>query len=249
MNLAMISRAIARHRFMKDAPAYREFLEQVRSDGDAWCVPQGEIARWWERRQEARLILDSNGRVSTTLKNAVVEVDRRELRIPPFTLDVPSGVRQFPSLGRKFSDPFAHEVIAHLGYGHMLASTGGATKMNTEGLEAPLGVLRDSALKHQRFDEDALHRFRDLLQEAHHASGLPDLRIWTLPHSESRPYRVAVSTRYDVDKAIVNLPLIHALEAEYGLRSTVYLRPLGPFYGIREIRRYAATGSVRTSSS
>ena len=47
-----------------------------------------------------------------------------------------------------------------------------------------------------------------------------------------------MSPRFDVDKAIVNMPLIHELEGKYGMRSTAYIRPCGPFYGAREIRRY-----------
>jgi len=240
MNLAMIKRAIARHRFMKDAPAYREFLEEVRADGDVWCVPQREIASWWEQRQEASLTLDAEGRLDTHLENAVVEVDRTELRIPPFPLDSTSPDQGLPTLGTEFSDPFAREVISHLGYGHMLGSPENDPSLESRAARIQLEELRRSAEKHQRFDEKALDRLRNLLREAHRVKGLPELRIWTLPHRDGRPYRAAVSTRYDVDKAIVNLPAIHALEETFGLRSTVYLRPMGLFYGNREIRNYVA---------
>jgi hypothetical protein len=158
--------------------------------------------------------------------------------MPPISLDPTLSQSALPLLSPEVCNPFVREVFGHLGYGHMLGSKGTPAQLDMEHLRLLLEELQDSVRQHQRFDEELLTQLRDVLREVHHSRGLPDLRIWTLPHREGRAYRVAVSTRYDVDKAIVNLPAIHALEQEFDLRSTVYLRPMGLFYGAREIRRY-----------
>jgi len=103
-----------------------------------------------------------------------------------------------------------------------------------------LAKLRETTTVHTRIGEEDLASVRSAIRAAHHERGVPELRLWTLPHREGSAYRVAVSPRFDVDKAIVNMPLIHELEARHGMRSTAYVRPLGPFYDAREIRRYAS---------
>ncbi len=96
------------------------------------------------------------------------------------------------------------------------------------------------ALQHQRYEPDLLRTFREFVTQAHHDQGLPELRLWHWPARGDRPYRMALSVRYDVDKAIVNLPAIRALEENFSLRSTWYLRPLGMFYGKSEIKQLRA---------
>ena len=98
-----------------------------------------------------------------------------------------------------------------------------------------LARLRETAIARQRYGEDDVASLRAAVRAAHASRGLPELRLWTLPQRDGRPYRVGVSPRFDVDKAIVNMPLIHELEGKYGMRSTAYVRPCGPFYGAREI--------------
>jgi hypothetical protein len=245
MNLSMIRRALLRHHHMKDMPAYREFLEHVSHRG-AWLVPQREVARWWEARQSASLRLEgvSPGRlrIRTGLEDACVQVDGEDPVPLPLetaaTGEVPSGeivLRHEP-----VADPdWMQELLGHLGYRHVRAATAGETaQIPAAELDPIVASLRATGLAKQRFEPEDLDRLRTVLQRAHHAHGLPDMRLWTLPRSGQGAYRVAVSSRFDVDKAIVNLPRIHALEARFGLRSTVYLRPLGLFYGRREIRGY-----------
>lgn len=249
MNLGVLARAIRRHRYMQDRPAYRDFLQHVDAHGDAWKVPQCEVAAWWEARQAAALQLEAPTettlRVSCPLGNTVVEIDGRELRIPPFEISVssvltPGAVYLTYRYGGRDSD-FLEEVLGHLGYRHLRAASQGQKPDVPEKTLVPLiEDLRGTASREKRYGTRELDALRALFGEAHHRRGLPDLRLWSLPHRDSRPYRVGVSARYDVDKAIVNMPAVHELEARHSLRSTVYLRPTGLFYGPSEIRRYEA---------
>ena len=246
MNLSMVRRAIHRHRYMHDEPAYRALLEHARHAGSVWMVSQEQVAKWWRLRNDSRLELaiSSPGRltVSCPLEGTVLQLDSGDLHPLPHTLDVSVDARPEIHLGSPRSAPLASflaEVLRHLGYGHLrLDPPGTATDEMTECLSA----LLDHALQHQRYDPESLTCLRKHIRQAHVAASLPDLRLWNWPHRDGLPYRAALSVRYDVDKAIVNLPRIHRLEAGFGLTSTVYLRPVGYFYGDREIREYRAMG-------
>lgn len=92
MNLGMLTRAIRRHWYMRDRPAYAEFLQHIDLTGDVWKVSQVEVAGWWERRQRSALTLAVVERgtlnVSCPLEGCVVEVDGAELRTAPFTCSI-----------------------------------------------------------------------------------------------------------------------------------------------------------------
>jgi hypothetical protein len=247
MNIGMVQRAIRRHKQMKNRPAYAAFLEHVASRKDVWKVPQRDIIAWWQRRQTAALELAvlSRGtlRVSCSLPDCVVEVDGSELRIPPFETEVPStlpkGVVGLSCGCDGLPKELLRELLGHLGYGHMApGSVGQPVVIHADQLRPLLGRLKSEAMELQRFGANEIKALRSLFVRAHHQRGIPDLRLWSLPRNGDRAYRSAVSARYDVDKAIVNLPAIHELEAKYDLRSTVYLRPMGFFYGPGEIHRY-----------
>jgi hypothetical protein len=245
MNLGLIQRAIRRHTLMKDRPAYTALLEHVRVHGNVWAVSQREVARWWEQRQQASVQLRriDGGRlaVECALAEAAVEVDSARVLVPPFELPVARPSAAAPSYDPRVADePLLREILGHLGYGHVRCAAPGATPvLPAARLDPLLTALRESATRHQRFDEEPLSRMRGLLAEGHRRCGLPDLRLWPLPQRGGRPYAVALSVRYDVDAAIQNMAGIHALEDRYGVRSTAYLRPLGYFYGAAELRAYA----------
>jgi hypothetical protein len=247
MNLGMLQRAILRHHYVKNRLPYEGLLRRVDEHGDAWKAPQREVAEWWEARGAAELDLRVSEpgalSVSCALKDAVVEIDGRELRVPPFVHPVSSGIPPGAIEIRyhcaSVDQDFAREIFGHLGYGHVApAYLDDAADIRMAALEPLLARLRDMANLHQRYGEDEIAGFRAAVRAAHERRGIPELRLWTLPQRGGRPYRVCVSPRFDVDKAIVNMPLIHELEGRYGMRSTAYIRPCGPFYGAREIRRY-----------
>jgi hypothetical protein len=235
----MLRRVWDRHRYMQDEPAYREFLEEISGSSDIWKVPQCEIAQWWERRQSARLTIDGKhtARVTVDIPDAVVEIDGEELRVPPFELDGLSAPYRLPTYSADLRTPFLSEVLGHLGYGHVGPNNGNddESTLDSSRLSAVLQTLKATAREHHRYEPEDLAVLTKLMADAHDRCHLPQLRIWSLPHSGGIPWRVSVSTRYDVDKAIVNLPAIRELEAQHGLRSTVYLRPFGMFYGQPEI--------------
>jgi hypothetical protein len=248
MNVQLLKRAIDRQVYMRDRPVYAELLQHIDLKGDVWKVPQNEVADWWEKRQACALEIEVAGgtlKVTSPLEESVVEVDGRELRVPPFQ-STPSRRLEDGrvTLTYRYSGKYVYlvrEVVCHLGYGHIVPAPDGAkADIPGEELEPHLEKLHETSVQGHFFSEDSLSAIRGIIDLAHHRAGLPSLRVWTLPHRSGRPYRSCVSVRFDVDKAICNLPSIHELEARHGLRSTVYLRPTGYFYGEREIRRYCA---------
>jgi hypothetical protein len=248
MNLNLLQRVFHRYRYMKDLPVYEEFLQHLNSHGDVWKPAQEEVALWWEQRNGAAIDIISSGgsavRVSCPLDNAVVEVDRGDLLIPPFELPTGSsatdGRAEITYRCRAEDSRWAEEVFCHLGFGHVRPAREEQKVDIEEGELTPvLGNLRNMAARHWRFEAADIERLRDLVASAHSRHSLPELRLWPLPHRGGKPFRVGVSSRYDVDKAIGTMPMINRLEARYGLRSTAYLRPVGYFYGAREIARYA----------
>ncbi len=248
MNLGMLQRSFLRYRNAKNRLPYEAFLRHVDAHGDAWKATQREVAEWWEARGAAgldlRIVDRGTLRVSCALKDAVVEIDGKELRSLPFSLpvssSVPPGAIEIGYHCASMNQDFAREIFGHLGYGHV-ASTylDDVADVRMAALEPLLARLRETANVHGRYGEDDVASLRAAIRAAHASRGLPELRLWTLPQRDGRPYRVCVSPRFDVDRAIVNMPLIHELEGRYGMRSTAYLRPCGPFYGAREIKRYA----------
>jgi hypothetical protein len=248
MNLRLIQRVFLRSAYVHDRRVYEAFLQHIDAHGDVWKVSQREIAEWWERRQNARLSIDFLGnatfRVSCPLNGVVVEIDGDELRVPPFELsfsvDVPARSVGISCGCKREHAGFLFEVLGHLGYGHVtLAVDGDRADVPEDEMTPVLEALIRACNDQQRYDPEVISKLRGILRRVHRRLGLPDLRIWNLPHRDGRPYRVCVSTRYDVDRAIVNLPVINELEAKHGLSSTVYLRPRGYFYGRSEIERYA----------
>ena len=246
MNLGMLQRAILRHRHVKNRLPYEGLLRHVDAHGDAWKAPQREVAAWWEARGAATLDLRVSERgtlrVSCALENSVVEIDGKELRVPPFThpvsSSIPPGAMEIAYHCASMNQDFSREIFGHLGYGHVVSTyLDDAADIKMAAIEPLLKKLRETAAAHQRYGEDEIAAMRAAVRAAHERRGIPELRLWTLPRRDGRPYRVCVSPRYDVDKAIVNMPLIHELEGRYGMRSTAYVRPCGPFYGAREIRR------------
>jgi hypothetical protein len=243
----MLQRAISRHRLVKNRAPYEALLAHAAARGDVWFAAQREIAAWWETRGQAALDLRVAEpgvlRVSCALKDAVVETGGTDLRIPPFDHPVgasaPPGAVEISYHCSSMSQDFALEIFTHLGYGHVSpAYLDDVADVRMSVLDPLLRKLCETAAAHQFYGADEIAAVRAAVRAAHERRGVPELRIWTLPQRDGRPSRAGLSPRFDVDKAIVNMPLIHGLEGNYGARSTAYVRPCGPFYGAREIGRY-----------
>jgi hypothetical protein len=65
--------------------------------------------------------------------------------------------------------------------------------------------------------------------------GLPLIRVWYHPQVNGRVTRAVFSPRYDVDRAITNVPKIVQTERKYGASSTLYIRTEQPFYGEADV--------------
>jgi hypothetical protein len=247
MNLGMLQRAILRHRLVKNRLPYEALLAHAAARGDVWMAPQREIAAWWEPRGAAALDIrvaePGSIRVSCALPGAVVEIEGKDLRVPPFdrpaAASVPHGALEISYHCSSMYQDFAREIFTHLGYGHVAPTfIDDVADVRKAVLDPQLRKLCETAVAHQCYGGEEIAAVRAAVRAAHERRGVPELRIWSLPHRDGRPYRAALSPRFDVDKAIVNMPLVHELEGKYGARSTAYIRPCGPFYGAREIRRY-----------
>jgi len=246
MNINIIKRAYNRFRYMEDFPAYREFLEQV-SSYDVWRVSQKEVCNWWEKRQSSKIefeiYTDNVLVISCKLESSVIDVEGKGLLVPPIKLEKSSELKE-ENLSFTYSiideySKFAEEVFNHFGYGHFKRSIlSEKTDIDAEKLTPVLRSMHLTAEKHWRYEKEDINKLELLIKGAHERKGLPKVRIWTLPHYKGIPYRVAVSVRYDVDKAIMLMPEINEFEAKYGLTSTAYIRPLGYFYGEKEIKDY-----------
>lgn len=232
---------------MKDMRAYREFLEEISSRADVWRAPQREIADWWKRRQSARIYMrvEEKGMllVSCSLEDSAVEVGGMGILSPPISLPIsestPPGEVKISYRCREDLREFMREMLGHLGMSHLVeCKAQEKCDIEQDSIDPLLERLRETAAKHKKYDTKDREELKAVIARAHRERGIPDVRIWTLPAIAGRAYRVAFSPRYDVDKAIVNMPAIQEMEARYGVKSTAYLRPYGLFYGEREIKFY-----------
>ncbi len=196
MNLGMLRRAILRHRLVKNRRPYEALLAHAAAHGDVWFAPQREIAAWWESRGAAALDLRVAGagtlNVSCALQDAVVEIDGKELRVPPFSLPVsaevsPGAVEIGYHCSSMYQD-FAREIFTHLGYGHVSpAYLDDVADIRTAALDPILRGLCETAAAHQRYGESEIAAVRAAVRSAHERRGVPELRVWTLPHRDGRP--------------------------------------------------------------
>jgi hypothetical protein len=241
MKVGQIVRSIAKHAVMRNYRPYEYILRHIRARGDIWMVSQGEYMAWWLKRENATLrvtVSDGVCRAYTSLENAVIE------RFPGEFLDSPSVLCQ----GTEFSGEVWLTVDNGLKRKELLIEL-----LKREGIlnfriaregrfflsQAELGpLLEDIHTKlHQRgrFFEEDIAVVRRILIDRLAAHGLPLLRMWYHPRVDGVVIKAAFSPRYDVDRAIANLARIRALEEEYNVSSTLYIRAFGPFYGAKEI--------------
>jgi hypothetical protein len=108
--------------------------------------------------------------------------------------------------------------------------------------QSEVGPLLDdieTEMRRQRLSEAKMASLRQLVIDKLASRCLPLLRLWYHPRRGGHVIRAVFSPRFDVDRAITNIPRIRALECRYGASSTLYIRPFGPFYEGRAIQRLA----------
>ena len=248
MNLSHLSRAIQRPRYMDDEVAYTALLEHAATRSGVWYATQSEYMEFWAARERSSLsvIPEASGPVLVgDASGLAVEIEGQEKRPLPVAV---AGVdrAKFERLGYSWEgdDSELKSVLRHLGYGHVGRTSPDRAIVARSALEDLLSRLWVHRVNAEIYNWQVLEEIRKLLAEAHNSVGLPDVRLWTLPVVEGKVSEVCLSPRFDVDKAVVTVPWIRAIEAEYGVRSTFYLRPVGPFYGRAEVVKYASSADV-----
>lgn len=245
MNFGLLKRALDRNLKMKNYAPYEQVLGAVANRGDVWMVSQGEYINWWDRRAKGTLeLLVSNGecRAETDLAGATFEKFPGEF-FTSATIPCPDsdfgGQIQLTideSLRRK---DLLMEALLREGILNFTVGTGGEFFLSHE-IDSTLADM-EASLKKRKMKQfhQCVNLVRQAVMDLLSQRNLPLIRIWYHPIVNGRVMKAVLSVRYDVDRAITNMPMIWELERQYGATSTAYLRAFGPFYGRREIQALA----------
>jgi len=231
---------------MKSVRPYEKVLKEVKARGDIWMVSQGEYIRWWQRRDQASLkVIVSGGEctIGSNLAEAVFQ------KLPQEFLDSNktscnngsfSGEVQFVidvTLERK---NLLIEALKREGIMNFTTGEGGEFFLSHE-LDH---VLERMEINLRRGEWRAYNQTIDHVRDAAVAKlaeyGLPLIRVWYHPRIDGKIIRAVFSPRFDVDRAITNMPKIRRLERKHDVSSTAYLRVFHPFYTDKEIRWLAS---------
>lgn len=249
MEPAMIKRALQRHLGANNLRPYEQVLQSVTSRGDIWATSQGEYMAWWLTRRAAPLkVWASDGQIAaeTDLEGAVLNwcPDRF---FPsgattacgsydgPFTGEVQIVVDATLQRKELLIDALQREGILN----HVVGQ-GGPFLLSHE-LDPLLEEMEDYLCqrKLRQYNQNIV-QVRDAVAAMLAEQGLPLIRVWYHPQVNGRVTRAVFSPRYDVDRAITNMPKIVRLEDRYDVSSTLYIRTDQPFYGDREIAALCA---------
>jgi hypothetical protein len=244
MKLVLLKRAIYRNLNLQTLAPYQKFLRAISKRGDVWVVSQGEYILWWQKRASSDLrIVVSNKEchVTTNLSKAVMENYPNDfyaspqvaIPCPESNFDGPILLTIDKNLKQKelFKEALRREGI--------LNYTEGANGAFFFSKEVSLTLEKmAAALKRSRMEDfhQCVGEIRQLIVERLAQRGVPLLRIWYHPCVEGKIIRFIISPRYDVDRAITNMPRIWDLEHKYQASSTAHLRPSCPFYNQRKIK-------------
>ena len=244
LNLAPLKRALDRNLKMRNFVPYERFLQAVSEQGDAWIVSQGEYVLWWQKRALSNLqVTVSNGECHATspLAQAIIENHPNDFYASPqATIPCPDSDFDGP-VWLTIDQSLEHEEIfkkalRREGILNYTEGTDGEFFFSHE--TAPILEQMAAALERARMGD--FHRgvieIRQLIVERLAQKRVPLLRVWYHPCVDNRIIKVVISARYDVDRAITNMPKIWDLEHKYQASSTAHLRPLGPFYSQRKIK-------------
>lgn len=255
MNLNLLLRAIRRAYYIRTHAPYEKFLRSVSQQDDAWVVSQGKYILWWQQRASSDFRISlSNGtcHVTTSLSNGIIEVfpnefysaQRLTFPYPHSSVDGPVIITIDEKLKQK---DMLKEALQREGILNYMEGSTGELFLSTE----VQPILEDMASSLRRSDLECFHqcivKVRQLIIERLGQKGLPLIRIWYHPHIDGKIVKMVISPRYDVERAITNMPRIWELEHIYNASSTVHLRPYCPFYSqskIREITKHTACPEI-----
>lgn len=224
---------------------YERILRHLSTQEDIWIVPQGKYISWWKERENATLrVWVSEGicHVHTSLENGVIE------RFPGEFLDSPT----VPCEETEFSGEvwitlnndlekkdLLIEILKREGILNLRIADEGEF-MLSQGDMGPVFEGIDGKLRRVKSFEARVRAIRQVVIDKLAVRGLPLVRIWYHPRVDGTVMQAVFSPRFDVDRAITNLPRIRALEREYNVSSTLYIRVSCPFYTGRAIQELAS---------
>jgi hypothetical protein len=258
--LVQILPFLARNLVANQARPYERVLAQISTRKDIWTPSQGEYIKWWREREQARLevmVVDGQCHVSTSLENAVVErfpvgvrangswdgSEREYLecaRVPcpgttfegPVWLTIDSGVHKKELLV---------ELLRREGILNLRTASEGTFVLSQEEVGPLLDQVEANMNRpHVAAFEEQVAQLRQIVRQKLAEHHLPLLRVWYHPRRNGTVVRAVLTVRLDVDRAITNLPRIRAIETQYGVTSTLYIRADCPFYTERSVQELAA---------
>jgi peptidoglycan/xylan/chitin deacetylase (PgdA/CDA1 family) len=237
--------SIIRHLVSRNYQLYERILRHLSTREDIWIVPQGEYISWWKERENATLrvwVSEGSCHVHTSLENGVIE------RFPGEFLDSPT----VPCKETEFSGEvwitlnndlekkdLLIEILKREGIPNLRIADEGEFMLSQEDVGPILGGV-DGKLRRVESFEAIVRAIRQVVIDKLAARGLSLFRIWYHPRVDGIVIQAVFSPRFDVDRAITNLPRIRALEREYDVSSTVYIRVFCPFYTDRDIQTLAS---------
>jgi len=244
MELEVVRRALQRHLKANSLPSYEKVLQTIAARDDIWATSQGEYVAWWSKRRDASLkvwVADGQVWASTDLDRAALE------KVPDQFLPSEeatacgacdssfSGEVQIVVDASLMRQELLVDALQREGIMNTTVGESGEFLLSHELdplLEEMETHLRQQMLGH--YNQDIL-KVRDAVTAMLAERGLPLIRIWYHPQRNGRVVRAVFSPRYDVDRAITNMPKIIETERKYGASSTAYVRTDQPFYGDADI--------------
>jgi hypothetical protein len=248
---------LGRHLIANQLAPYKRVLAHVREKPEIWATTQGDFVAWWMTRDQATLevtVSDGQCHVSTSLEDAVIELisedvgeqpcflDTDTLSCPETTHSGPVWITINPALAKKAT---LIELLKREGILNLCISSDGPFNIGPE----DVGSLLDEvgAKMQSPWGESFEPQVRALCRVVasklakHH---VPLLRVWYHPRINGTVMRAAFSPRFDIDRAITNVARIQALEAEYGIPSTLYVRVFCPFYSEQSVAQMVAASKL-----
>ena len=241
--IAQVTPFFIRHVMAHNNGPYERLLQDLRARPDIWIASQGEYMAWWDQRDQAELtvtISGGQGRLTTSLDKAVIEkfpgtfLDQSVCHLPetPYSGQVWITIHADVEKQALLAELLKREGV----FNFRVANEGDFVLSQAE-----VGQTLDEI--HERMDlgrvkplEPLVLKIRQLVLDKLAAHNLPLFRIWYHPRLNGQVMQAVFSARYDVDRAISNLPAIRALEEKYDVSSTLYIRAWCPFYSEQAVK-------------
>ncbi|HNT76264.1 MAG TPA: hypothetical protein PKH77_14715 [Anaerolineae bacterium] len=245
--LGLLKRVLTRSLKIQSYAPYERFLQALAKHEDVWVTALGPYLAWWRQRATSKLRIALSAGVlqaETDLPDAVMEICPGQWQAATaLTLPCPESdfsgevwIAIDPALELKH---LLKEALEREGILNYVEADSGPFLLSGE--VAPTLERMARALRETHLDEyhQCILDIRQIVAERLAQHQLPLVRLWYYPCVAGKTIKTVVSARYDVDRALTNMPKIWALEHKYGASSTAHMRPFGPFYSQRTIARIA----------